>query len=455
VLITVGNVWARIAQYTPDELAFVKGYLSYRTVNHRGKTKQSSVLTKDYFPAGLARRLARAAREASINVELVSKQSTVAIIEGYGIEGVNWTPRQHQVEALDAIRKYRRGLIQHATGAGKSDLIGLLANLIQGKVLIVATSKKLREDLVGRVRKFAALSVDISKKPARAEQKTQHVFVVNDDALKNLSDAEMASFDAVLCDEAHHVASPTHQAALKRCKNAAIRIGFSATALNRADRKSLFTVGMLGETLHRYTPAQAAEAGVIAKAVLRMPQYAHTNMQDCADYAEWERVNIAQNTARNLAVLRLVHSTKAPRIVFVRTKLHQQELVRMIKDCVYVNDETDAQTANNDLTKLRNGLVDTLVSTPIYRQGVDIPEIATVINAAGGKATIDVIQKVGRGSRIRQVDGSTKDTFEVYDICDTDCGCEGELHRGCKWVREHSTSRRKAYEEFGYRVRSE
>lgn len=455
MLITVGNVWARIAHYSQDELAFVKAYLSYRTVNHRGKTKQHSVLVKDYFPAGLARRLTRAAREAGITVELVNKQSSVVIADGYGVEGVNWTARQHQIEAIDAIRKHRRGLIQHATGAGKSDLIGLLANLIQGKVLVVSTSKKLRADLLERCAKFAVQN-PVQRLRTPNSGPSRQLVVCNDDSLKNISDADMAAFDAVLCDEAHHVASPTHQAALKRCKNASIRIGFSATALNRADRKSLFTVGMLGETLHRYSPAQAAEDGVIAKAALRMPQFAHPNVIDHKDYAAWDRINIAENRLRNLAALRLVHATPSPRIVFVRTKVHQQELVRMIgANVAFVNDETDPEQADADIAKLRSGLIDTIVSTPIYRQGVDIPEIKTVINVAGGKATIDVIQKVGRGSRIRQPDGTMKETFEVYDLYDVGCGCEGELHKSCEWLKDHSESRRKAYEEFGYRVRSE
>jgi superfamily II DNA or RNA helicase len=208
VIITVGNVWASITQHTEDELAFVRGYLSYRSVNHRGKAKQSSLLVKTYFPAGLARRLVKVARESGFSVEVVLPTRKVEIAEGYGVEGIAWEARQHQREALDAIRKHRRGLVQHATGAGKSDLIGLLASLIKGKVLIVSTSRKLNEDLRERVSKFRA---PIERGAAAISRGA--VVVCNDDSLKNLSDAEMASFDAVLCDEAHHVASATHQTA--------------------------------------------------------------------------------------------------------------------------------------------------------------------------------------------------------------------------------------------------
>jgi superfamily II DNA or RNA helicase len=340
------------------------------------------------------------------------------------------------------------GFVVH--NSGKGDLIGALAALIQGRVLIIATSKKLQDDLVSRCRKF---HVHPGQLGSGHNDVRKRVVVCNDDSLKKLSKHDLLSFQAVLADECHGVASKTLQSTIMKCVNAEIRIGFSATALDRADKKGLFIVGALGETIHRYTPQQAAADGVISKARLFMPSYQHRYLQDTETYVDWEKLAIASNPTRNLMILRLVHETKAPRIVFVRTKLHQQLLVELLGDsCGYVNDETPTDKADHTVKDLRSGRIGTLVSTPIYRQGVDIPEIKTVINAAGGKATIDVIQKVGRGSRILQPDGSKKESFEVYDIKDTGCGCLGEIHKSCEWLHKHSTERRKAYEKYGYIV---
>lgn len=340
------------------------------------------------------------------------------------------------------------GFVVH--NSGKGDLIGALAALIQGRVLIIATSKKLQDDLVSRCRKF---HVHPGQLGSGHNDVRKRVVVCNDDSLKKLSKHDLLSFQAILADECHGVASKTLQSVIMKCLNAEIRIGFSATALDRADKKGLFIVGALGETIHRYTPQQAAADGVISKAKLFMPSYQHRYLQDTETYVDWEKLAIATNPTRNLMILRLVHETKAPRIVFVRTKIHQQLLVELIGDsCGYVNDETPSDKADHTVKDLRSGRIGTLVSTPIYRQGVDIPEIKTVINAAGGKATIDVIQKVGRGSRILQPDGSKKETFSVYDIKDVGCGCLGEIHKSCEWLRRHSTERRKAYEKYGYTV---
>lgn len=450
MLIHIGNAWSKLVSCTEEELQFVQDFLSYKIAGFRGKIKRQSLLQNNTFPAGLSRRLIKVAREAGHSVEVLQRAQAVEILPGYSVPSVNWSPREHQKVALDAIRERRRGLIQHATGGGKSDLIGLLSALIQGRVLIIATSKKLQEDLVSRCRKF---HVHPGQVGCGHHDTKKRVVVCNDDSLKKLTKQEILSFHAILEDEVHGAAAKSVNSVLMKCLNAEIRLGFSATALDRADKKGLFIVGALGETIHRYTPQQAAADGVIARARLFMPSYQHRYLQDTETYVDWEKLSIATNATRNLMILRLVHETKSPRIVFVRTKIHQQLLVEMIgESCGYVNDETPTDQADATVKKLRSGQIGTLVSTPIYRQGVDIPEIKTVINAAGGKATIDVIQKVGRGSRILQPDGSKKETFEVYDIKDVGCGCLGELHKSCEWLHKHSAERRKAYEKYGYTV---
>jgi len=451
MLLHVGNAWAKLISAGPEELKFVKKFLSYRSVSHTGKAKELTLLRKDMFPAGLAARLVRVAREFNYTVEVAKRTQQTEIGELSEID-TDWVPRDHQAAAIEVIRSKRRGLVQHATGGGKSDLIGLLAALIKGRVLIIATSKKLQEDLVKRCLKFGVKPGQVG---SGLHDTSKRVTVCNDDSLKRLTKSELLSYSALLCDEVHHGASATHQKALMQCVNADIRLGFSATALDRSDKKGLFIVGALGDTIHVYTQAQAVKDGAISAAKLRMPRFVHTTVHGAGDYTDWEQTQIAQNSARNLMVVRLVASTDAPRIVFVRTKLHQQKLVELIGDCVWVNDETPTDKADQMVRDLCNGVVGTLVSTPIYRQGIDIPQIKTVINAAGGKATIDVIQKVGRGSRILQPDGSRKETFSVYDVYDVGCGCNGELHKSCEWLHRHSEGRRAAYMKFGYKIEVE
>lgn len=256
--------------------------------------------------------------------------------------------------------------------------------------------------------------------------------------------------DGLVVHNCHGVPSPTLLEPLMRCVNAAIRLGFSGTPMERADKKSLYIVGVLGEVIHRFTPTKAVDRGIVARCRLRMVPFQHPFHSTAGRYDQWERRAIVRNKARNLLLTRLVCSSESPRIVFVRTKEHQAVLAKLLGvDCLTVNDETPSKQVQSILTTFKAGSVGTLVSTPIFRQGVDLPEVNTVINGAGGKATIDVIQKVGRGSRRFQADGSTKDEFRVYDIDDRGCGCGG-AHKSCIWLERHSEGRNAAYLKFGY-----
>ncbi len=256
----------------------------------------------------------------------------------------------------------------------------------------------------------------------------------------------------IVVHNCHGAASEGYLRVVMSCVNAPIRVAFSGTPMDRGDKKTIYIVGAFGEVLHKYMPAAAARDGITAKAIIRMPPFHHEHVSAANGYAAWEKRAIADNVARNRMILRLIKDSPAPRIVFVRTHHHQKQLMKLLgADAVFVNDKVHPNDAERAVRELVNGTVDTLVSTPIFRQGVDIPEVATVIQASGGKSTIDVIQKVGRGSRRHQKDGSTKDVFYVYDILDRECGCGGR-HKGCQWVETHSSERQEAYERFGYTI---
>lgn len=268
--------------------------------------------------------------------------------------------------------------------------------------------------------------------------------------------------NGIVVHNCHGGASNSYWRPLMRCTNAGIRIGFSGTPLNRSDKRSLHIVGLFGEIIHKYTPEQAANDKVTARAHLRIvkckvpPLLAEKYAKE-GDYAGWDRVALANNRTRNLKILDLIHKTEAPRIVFVRTLHHQEILSGQYglhhgkAGVAHVNHTTEDEEVDRIKAGIENGAIQTLISGPIFKQGVDMRRIATVINAAGGKAVVDVIQKAGRGSRRIQDDGSHKESFMMVDFEDQGCGCEGKLHRSCEWLERHSRLRREAYERFGYK----
>ena len=64
---------------------------------------------------------------------------------------------------------------------------------------------------------------------------------------------------------------------------------------------------------------------------------------------------------------------------------------------------------------LNEGLVDVVIADAVWKEGVDIPTLGAIINAAGGKSEINTIQSLGRG--LRTVPG-IKDDVILVDILD-------------------------------------
>lgn len=449
--LVVGNSYAKILQASTQEESFLREYLTFHSSNPQGKDTSHCLLSAArMFPAGLAARVVASARERGMEVAVAPRKPTVAPLA---------VPRDglwpHQVRALDAIWERRRGIIQHATGTGKTTTIASMVAEINAPVLVLVTSIKLMHEMYDRIKKVAEIT------PGRFgdsyKELKRPVIVATVNSAVKLPKQKIDSFVAVLGDEVHGSGGNTYLSVVLSCVNAEIRIGFSGTPLHRSDKKSIYTIGAFGDVIDKYMPAQAASDGITAKANLTMVPMHHAPVSAVGGYVAWEKQAIAKNNARNTLILRLIATTPAPRIVFVRTHEHQAILMKQLGNtAVHVNDKVPMNDANRAVRQLVNGTVGTLISTPIFRQGVDIPEIATVIQASGGKAVVDIIQKVGRGSRRHMKDGTTKDNFYVFDILDRGCGCRGsQQHKGCQWLEKHSQERKNAYERFGYVVRTE
>lgn len=259
----------------------------------------------------------------------------------------------------------------------------------------------------------------------------------------------------------HGASARSYWEPLMKCTNAGIRIGLSGTPLEREDKRHLHIVGLFGEILHKYTPKQAADDKITAKATLKIVKskvpllYAEKHAE-AGNYVEWDKWAIASNRTRNLKIVDLLARTDIPfpKILFVRTLFHQEILRKQYglsesSELRYVNHTTPIEELAKIKAGIEDGTVEILISGPIFRQGVDMKRIATIINAAGGKCTVDVIQKAGRGSRRLQDDGSHKENFMMIDFedrgCDTPCP-----HKTCEWLRRHSKLRQTAYKKFGY-----
>jgi superfamily II DNA or RNA helicase len=87
---------------------------------------------------------------------------------------------------------------------------------------------------------------------------------------------------------------------------------------------------------------------------------------------------------------------------------------------------------------MRNGELDVLVASKIFDQGIDIPELNSLVLAGSGKSSARALQRIGRVIR----KGKDKKDAIVVDFYDQ-----------CKYLREHSKARKNIYmTEPGFKI---
>ena len=229
--------------------------------------------------------------------------------------------------------------------------------------------------------------------------------------------------------------------------NAYYRIGLSGTPLDRTDRKSIMAIATLGPVIHRVSAETLVAAGVLAKAKVRLV----TCKQGPARSATWNGVYnelVVRSKARNDLLVKIAKRAQKPSLMFVKNIDHGQKLANMLM-CAGVQADfvwgTHSTTYRKSRVKaLTRGALDVLVCSVVFQEGIDIPELRSVINASGSKSAIATLQRLGRGMRLdRAADGTVReggDVFEMWDIMDD----------GNDWLETHSRARRHAYVTEGH-----
>lgn len=228
------------------------------------------------------------------------------------------------------------------------------------------------------------------------------------------------------------------------------RFGLSGTPLARGDKRSVLAVGALGPVVYRIKPDVLIQAGVLAKPKIRLVQVVQRS-----DRPTWQGVygeSVVRSVARNKAVVDCAKRAEKPCLVFVKEITHGKLVKKALEqsglNAEFVYGQDDTSERREAIKRLVRGDSDVLVCSVVFQEGIDIPQLRSVVIASGGKSVIAALQRIGRGMR----KSTGKDEFEVHDIADKGCGCGSRGHAGCRWLEKHTKARVKAYAGEGFEV---
>ena len=309
-----------------------------------------------------------------------------------------FTLRDYQQEVVDIINTIDPGsyLVVLATGLGKTVIFSHLKR--KGRILVLAH----REELLHQAKeKYEMAGATVGIEQAANESEGEDIVVASVQSLKNRLDKfDPEEFDMVITDEAHHATAPTYRLIYDYFKPR-LNLGFTATP-NRDDGVGLGEIydkiiynkdlrwGIENDYLVDITAKKVNIGYDISQVARRMGDYAPGELEK------------AMNQNKINGAIKEVYDELAvgKTLIFAVSVEHSNSIAEILGDKA-ISVVGDTQNRDQIVEDFKNGdKYDCMVSCNVFLEGVDIPNVETIIVARPTSNSSLYTQMVGRGLRL-------------------------------------------------------
>lgn len=353
--------------------------------------------------------------------------------------------RDYQVELINQVIKHKRGIIFAPTSAGKSlIMVGIIKTLQAGTPTLVlqnrlSLAQQNYDELVDL--KFPNVGCVWGGK---LEPNTITVASV-----QSVSKIEkmLPKIKVLIVDEIHDMMSKLPKAVYRRLKNTDVRVAVSATPFKFGGKDNVqkFSVrGYFGPILKVksadkgiLTTSELQERGILSSSKcifykIKEPQIQHDIYIDAVTRG------IAENFNFHKIVSKLAKKQKGRTLILVDRIAHGDALSNLIPKSLWIQGKDDSETRKDVIKKLQKSKHCVAIATQqIFNTGVNV-FVHNLINAAGGQADHQIIQRIGRG--LRTV--NDKEILNYYDF----------LFEINEYLEKHSNKRIKILKQQGHDV---
>ena len=314
--------------------------------------------------------------------------------------------------AVKALERHGNTLCVAPTGAGKSLMMGSLAQRVGGKTLVIQH----RQELVGQnMKKFRAMNDGATCSLFTADRKSfrgDATFAMVQSLYGHLD--RIPKLDLVIADEAHHCAAPTWRAIIDRARelNPDVKIaGFTATP-SRTDGKGLREI--FDNVCDKITLKELVELGFLVPPrafVLNIDGSAEKlkALKGQSDFGDQAQVADVLNTeVVNGEVIRhwKEKAQERPTVVFAATVAHAEDVAKAFREAGVpaecVHGELSLKERNAMLARMTAGKTKVICNCMVLTEGWDYPPVSCVVLLRKCSSKGPMIQMVGRG--LRRVD---------------------------------------------------
>jgi superfamily II DNA or RNA helicase len=343
------------------------------------------------------------------------------------------------------------GVLKIATGGGKTEIAVAMYEAQPLPSVFVVHRKHLITQARDRFAKYGIPSGQIGD--SVFEPSPTGITVATIQTLhKVLKDGDMSKIrqfikaQQIWFDEAHLCASKVDKGnqfvtLARQFRHAYFRWGLTATPFMKDKYSNQLLMGCTGDLLCEISNDFLIKAGYLTPPLVKI-----IDTPDVVGPKQWPEVYesaIVLNRPRNLRIIEELAACPKPAIVMCTRLGHARVLHRMAKDKgIQLPAIQCGDTKNKDRTQmikdLQSGREKAIIATTIYDDGLDIPELRTLIFAGGGKSTVASLQRIGRGLRL----AAGKHEVLVIDFNDT----SGTI------MKRHSAARRKVWRDEGFTI---
>ena len=374
------------------------------------------------------------------------------------IDGKDFIPYEHQVEAIFQILKYQFGIVEIATAGGKSLVFGTLLFYYlkyvnpDAKFLLIVPSISLVTQFYNDLNDYnygfnsdnkepLDIRIDevMSDKPRkyRDDEKKPNIYIGTYQSLEKWPREWFKNFDIVACDEAHTAKAQTLISILtKTFGSAKIRFGMSGTYPSPSSVEILTIQSLLGPKLINISAKKLMDKGLISEIKIKAILLHHDNHKFAEGVynikkrgygqAAWilEREYVHNSSKRKTFVKNLVDKFKQNSLLLFHTIEYGTELYNFLKDNCQNKDiyyiDGSVSTEKREYIKKQMEITDgnpkiLVASYGTLSTGVSIKAITNIIFLDSFKSPGIVLQSIGRGLRLHK-DKTKLILFDIVDI---------------------------------------
>ncbi|MFB3897822.1 MAG: DEAD/DEAH box helicase [bacterium] len=417
------------------------------------------------FPSGLLNKVLPILEQAQVNYLLIDERTTVSPTLKLVIRETNQV-RKYQKTTIQKAVQEKRGIIEMATGAGKTMVAaGIIARLERPTIFFVHTRELLYQtkdffelqfgipigQLGDGIVNLQPITVATIQSTIRAFGEEYHRFDEEDEddptdisKQKDSIISMVENYPVVFFDECHHIPSDTCYTVAMHTKQAEYRYGLSATPY-RSDHQDLLIEAALDEKIVRINASMLIDEGyLVPPEITFLPVPSNGIKKTVHDYSTIYQIAVIENQQRNTLIAkkaRQLVNQGLTVLILVQQVKHGKLLTHFLPEAEFVQGADSSSKRNRIWKSFREQQIKIVIATTLADEGLDIPTLGALILAGGGKSETRALQRVGRVLRKSE----HKDKAIIIDFMDE-----------APYLKEHSKNRWEIYQtESRFKIRLE